>query len=193
MDEFRVPGLLQPGVGLHRRVARARRGLARAAGHRDTARVRSPGPYGDAARTHANRPRLARRCAEAVAAGIVALILLQVALPVFASEAVIAARLWPSPDYTRLTLETRKKIRFSLFSVSAPERLVLDLEEVEFGPTLEALQNHVRPDDPYIARLRAGRNRPGVVRVVIELKHEVHAQAFALKPIAQYEIGRAHV
>jgi len=121
-----------------------------------------------------------------VAAGVVALILLQVALPVFASEAVIAARLWPSPDYTRLTLETRKQIRFSLFSVSAPERLVLDLEAVEFGPALEALQNHVRPDDPYIARLRAGRNRPGVVRVVIELKHEVRAQAFALKPIAQY-------
>ncbi len=121
-----------------------------------------------------------------MAAGVVALILLQVASPVRAGEAIVAARLWPSPDYTRLTLETRREIRFSLFSVTAPERLVLDLEDVDFGPALEALQSHIRPDDPYIARLRAARNRPGVVRLVIELKREVRAQAFALKPIAQY-------
>ena len=57
---------------------------------------------------------------------------------------------------------------------------------MDFGPTLEALQTQIRPDDPYIARLRAGRNRPGVVRLVIELKREVRAQAFALKPIARY-------
>jgi len=121
-----------------------------------------------------------------VAAGVIALILLQVASPVRAGEPIVAARLWPSLDYTRLTLETRRQIRFSLFSVTAPERLVLDLEAVDFGPTLEALQGQIRPDDPYIAGLRAARNRPGVVRLVIELKREVRAQAFALKPIAQY-------
>jgi len=77
-------------------------------------------------------------------------------------------------------------MRFSLFSVSDPERLVLDLEDMALGPALEALAANVRAEDPFIARLRAGRNRPGVVRIVLELKSEVRAQAFTLNPIAQY-------
>jgi len=121
-----------------------------------------------------------------MAAGVVALILLLVAVPALAAENVIAARLWPSPEYTRLTLETRREIKYSLFSVADPERLVLDLEGVEFGAALEALPSNLRAEDPFIAQLRAGRNRPGVVRVVLELKSVVRAQAFTLRPIAQY-------
>ena len=119
-------------------------------------------------------------------AGVVALILLQVAAPVLAGENVVAARLWPSPEYTRLTLETRREIKYSLFSVADPERLVLDLEGVDFGEALASLPGHLRAEDPFIAQLRAGRNRPGVVRVVLELKNVVRAQAFTLRPIAQY-------
>jgi len=64
---------------------------------------------------------------------------------------------------------------------------VLDLEGVEIGPALTELHGKVVPDDPYIEKLRVGRNRPGVVRVVLDLKSEVSAQAFALKPVAGYE------
>ena len=119
-------------------------------------------------------------------AGAFALILLQVAMPALAGETIVAARLWPSPDYTRLTLETRSPIKYALFSVADPERLVLDLEGVDFGPALETLQHNVRAEDPFIAQLRTARNRPGVVRVVLELKTVVRAQAFTLRPIAQY-------
>lgn len=129
---------------------------------------------------------MARRCAEALVASAVALILLHIAAPALAGERVVAARLWPSPDYTRLTLETRHEIKYSVFSVADPERLVLDLEGVDFGPTLEALPRNLRAEDPFIAQLRAGRNRPGVVRVVLELKQVVRAQAFTLRPVAQY-------
>lgn len=121
-----------------------------------------------------------------MAAGVVALILLQVTVPALAGEDVIAARLWPSPEYTRLTLETRREIKYSLFSVADPERLVLDLEGVDYGEALAALPRHLRAEDPFIAQLRAGRNRPGVVRVVLELKAVVRAQAFTLRPIARY-------
>jgi N-acetylmuramoyl-L-alanine amidase len=121
-----------------------------------------------------------------VVAGVLALILLQFAPPTLAGEDVIAARLWPSPEYTRLTLETRREVKYSLFSVADPERLVLDLEGVEFSEALAALPRHLRAEDPFIAQLRAGRNRPGVVRVVLELKSVVRAQAFTLRPIAQY-------
>ena len=45
-----------------------------------------------------------------------------------AQAQVHASRIWPSPDYTRLTLESRSGVKFTLFSLKEPERLVLDLE-----------------------------------------------------------------
>jgi N-acetylmuramoyl-L-alanine amidase len=73
-----------------------------------------------------------------------------------------------------------------LFTVKDPERLVLDLEGVEIGPALAELHGKVATGDPYIDKLRVGRNRPGVVRVVIDLKAEVKPQLFKLKPVGEY-------
>jgi N-acetylmuramoyl-L-alanine amidase len=73
-----------------------------------------------------------------------------------------------------------------LFTVKDPERLVLDLEGVELGPALADLHGKVATGDPYIDKLRVGRNRPGVVRLVIDLKAEVKPQVFTLKPIGEY-------
>ena len=67
-----------------------------------------------------------------------------------------------------------------------PERLVLDLEGVEIGPALAELHGKVATGDPYIDKLRVGRNRPGVVRAVIDLKAEVKPQVFTLKPVGEY-------
>ena len=73
-----------------------------------------------------------------------------------------------------------------MFSVSNPERLVLDLEGIEMSAVLADLNNKVTPDDPYIEKLRVALNRPGVTRVVLDLKAAVKAQAFTLRPIADY-------
>jgi N-acetylmuramoyl-L-alanine amidase len=94
--------------------------------------------------------------------------------------------MWPSPDYTRLTLESKQPLKFKLFSVKHPNRLVLDLDDVALGQVLEDLPKKVSPDDPYIQSLRVARNRPGVVRLVLDLKTDVKPQIFALKPIADY-------
>ena len=67
-----------------------------------------------------------------------------------------------------------------------PERLVLDLEGVDIGPALAELHGKVATGDPYIDKLRVGRNRPGVVRLVLDLKAEVRPQVFTLKPVAEY-------
>ena len=78
------------------------------------------------------------------------------------------------------------EVKFQLFSVKDPERLVLDLEGVELGPALAELHGKVATGDPYIDKLRVGRNRPGVVRLVIDLKAEVKPQVFTLKPVGEY-------
>ncbi|TAK44428.1 MAG: N-acetylmuramoyl-L-alanine amidase [Betaproteobacteria bacterium] len=104
-----------------------------------------------------------------------------------AQAQVVSTRIWPAKDYTRVTIESKSRLEYTLFTVKDPERLVLDLETASLGAALAELHGKVVADDPYIEKLRVGRNRPGVVRVVLDLKTEVSAQAFSLKPVAGYE------
>lgn len=99
---------------------------------------------------------------------------------------VISTRIWPAKDYTRVTLESKSELKYQVFSVKDPERLVLDLEGVEYSPALAELNGKLATGDPYIDKLRVGRNRPGVVRLVLDLKAEVRPQVFTLKPVGEY-------
>ena len=97
-----------------------------------------------------------------------------------------SARVWPAEDYTRLTLESRQPIRHTMFTVNSPERLVVDLEEVEQGASLAELGGLIGSNNPYISSVRIGRFKPGVVRLVLDLKGEVKPQIFVLKPVGEY-------
>src|SRR5678816_2026696 len=108
------------------------------------------------------------------------------ALALAAKAQIVSTRIWPAKDYTRVTLESKAEIKFSVFGVKNPERLVLDLEGVDLGPALAELDGKVATGDPYIEKLRVARNRPGVVRLVLDLKAEVRPQVFTLKPVAEY-------
>jgi N-acetylmuramoyl-L-alanine amidase len=109
-------------------------------------------------------------------------------LPVrFANAAQIAAvRVWPANDYTRVTLETDSKLKSSHFLVTDPNRLVVEIEGVELDTKLKSLVAKVQPNDPYIAQVRVGQNRPGVVRMVFDLKEEIQPQVFTLAPVGDY-------
>ena len=97
-----------------------------------------------------------------------------------AEAQVLSSRIWPARDYTRLTLESRDEIKFTLFGVKDPERLVLDLELAELSPALVELNAKVAADDPYVQGLRVAHNRPGVVRLVLDLKAEVDRKSTRL-------------
>ena len=99
---------------------------------------------------------------------------------------VLAVRIWPAADYTRVTLEHEGQLKYTHFTVENPDRLVVDIEGVEFNSVLEGLSRKVTTDDPYIKLLRAGRFKPGVVRLVMELKGKVTPQVFELKPAGEY-------
>ncbi len=99
---------------------------------------------------------------------------------------VLAVRIWPAADYTRVTLEHDAPLKFTHFTVENPDRLVVDIEGVEFNSVLDSLARKVATDDPYIKLLRAGRFKPGVVRLVMELKTKVNPQVFVLKPVGEY-------
>jgi N-acetylmuramoyl-L-alanine amidase len=103
-----------------------------------------------------------------------------------ADERIRSLRVWPSQDYTRITIETATEVRYELTALKNPERLVLDLENVDFLSIVDQSANKVIGEDPYVAALRAGRFRPGAVRLVVDLKGEAKPQVFTLKPIGEY-------
>lgn len=103
-----------------------------------------------------------------------------------AAVVVSSSRIWSAQDYTRLTLESKHSIHHNMFNLSNPDRLVIDLEGVKLGKAFSDLSKLIGNDDPYIRSIRVGRFKPGVVRLVLDLKTEVKPQLFVLKPVAEY-------
>jgi N-acetylmuramoyl-L-alanine amidase len=97
-----------------------------------------------------------------------------------------AARMWPSPDYTRITLESDAPLSFKHFTLNNPERLVIDVEGIGQSETLANLSAMVTATDPFVANVRSGLNRPGVMRLVFELKTPIKPSVFALNPMGDY-------
>ena len=102
-----------------------------------------------------------------------------------AASTIASVRVWPAPDYTRITIESASPIQHELLMLKNPERLVLDLE-VMATPLLEDWAGKIGPNDPYVKAARVGRFKPGVVRLVFDLKTEAKPEVFTLKPIAEY-------
>ena len=107
-------------------------------------------------------------------------------LPARAAQ-ILAVRVWPAEDYTRVTLENDNNLKTSHFIVKDPERLVVDIEGLELNPTLKQLVAKIEANDPYIKQVRVGQNRPNVVRLVFDLKEEVNPQVFTLAPVGEYK------
>ena len=100
---------------------------------------------------------------------------------------IVAVRIWPAPEYTRVTIESDSALRARQFFVSTPPRLAVDIEGIDLNPALRELLAKVRHDDPNIAGIRVGQNAPGVVRLVVDLKQAALPQVFTLPPIAAYQ------
>jgi len=97
-----------------------------------------------------------------------------------------AARVWPAAEYTRITFESTAPIQHRLFALDNPDRLVLDLENVEITGALTGLSERIGERDPYVKSARVGRFKVGTVRVVLDLKTQVKPQIFALSPVGEY-------
>lgn len=100
---------------------------------------------------------------------------------------IVAVRVWPAPDYSRVTLESDIPLTAKPVFVPSPPRLAVDVEGLDLNPALKELVAKVRADDPNIASIRVGQFAPGVVRLVIDLKQEARPQVFTLQPIAPYK------
>ncbi|RYF25122.1 MAG: N-acetylmuramoyl-L-alanine amidase [Comamonadaceae bacterium] len=115
------------------------------------------------------------------------LVLLLGAQQIARGAGILAVRVWPAQDYSRVTIESDRQLVAKQFFVATPPRLAVDIEGIDLNPELRELVAKVRPDDPNIAGIRVGQNAPGVVRLVVDLKHAALPQVFTLPPIAAYQ------
>ena len=114
-------------------------------------------------------------------------LLLSVIAPLSAQAAqIMAVRVWPADDYTRVTLENDGELKTTHFMVPDPPRLVVDIDGLALNDTLKSLVAKIESNDPYIKQVRVGQNRPNVVRLVFDLKEAVKPQVFTLAPVAGY-------
>ena len=114
------------------------------------------------------------------------LVLLLGAQQIARGATIVAVRVWPAPEYSRVTIESDGALVAKQFFVTTPPRLAVDIEGIDLSPELRELVAKVKPDDPNIAGIRVGQNAPGVVRLVVDLKQPAMPQVFTLPPIAAY-------
>ncbi|WP_443083284.1 N-acetylmuramoyl-L-alanine amidase [Variovorax sp. RA8] len=100
---------------------------------------------------------------------------------------IVAVRVWPANDYTRVTIESDGRLHSQQLVVGNPPRLAVDIEGIDLNPALRELVGKIKPGDPYINGLRVGQFAPSVVRIVFDLKQTVAPQVFSLAPVAAYQ------
>jgi len=99
----------------------------------------------------------------------------------------MAVRVWPAKDYTRVTLESDVALKTKYTFVPSPPRLAIDIEGLELNPSIKEWVGKIKPDDPNITGVRVAQNSPGVVRMVFDLKQAVQPQVFSLTPVGAYQ------
>ena len=99
---------------------------------------------------------------------------------------IVAVRVWPAAEYTRVTIESDVRLQSQQLAVGSPPRLAVDVEGIELNAELRELVGKIKPGDPYINGLRIGQYAPNVVRIVFDLKQAVAPQVFSLAPVAAY-------
>ena len=115
-------------------------------------------------------------------------IVLALGLPELARGATIVnVRVWPAPEYSRVTIESDTALNAHQLFVGNPPRLAVDIEGISLNPALKELVAKVKADDPNIAGIRVGQFNPTTVRLVVDLKKPIRPQVFALAPIAPYQ------
>ena len=101
--------------------------------------------------------------------------------------AIMTVRVWPAPEYSRVTIESDSALSAKQLFVPNPPRLAVDIQGISLNPALKELVAKVKADDPNIAGIRVGQFTPDIVRLVVDLKHPIRPQVFSLAPVAAYQ------
>ncbi len=121
-----------------------------------------------------------------VVATFVATFLLLIPPNLAFANVVKSFRVWPSPDETRVVIDLGSEADYSYFSLSGPDRLVVDLKST----TMQAKLPVTVTDSPVLKLVRkSSPPEKGTYRLVFELKKSVQAELFKLSPTPGGQYG----
>ena len=100
---------------------------------------------------------------------------------VFAANSIDGIRVWPAPENTRVVFDVKQKPDYKYFTLSNPNRLVIDFKNTKNTVALKKLA----ANDPRVKRFRSSYSK-GKTRLVLELAENYQLTAFPLSPAGQY-------
>lgn len=110
------------------------------------------------------------------------LVLLLLLTPVAqASQEIQKVRAWLAPDNTRLVFDLSGPVEHRLFTLSGPDRVVIDIDGARLDTSLSGLGLEGSP----VKQIRHSERGDGL-RIVLDLNSEVRPKSFDLKPNEQY-------
>ncbi|HLD65824.1 MAG TPA: N-acetylmuramoyl-L-alanine amidase [Pseudomonas sp.] len=104
------------------------------------------------------------------------------AAEVFAASDLRGVRLWRAPDNTRLVFDLSGPVQHSVFTLTAPNRLVIDVSDARLATSFAQLSLSNTP----ITAVRSAQRSPTELRLVIDLSSAVTPKSFSLAPNQQY-------
>ena len=110
------------------------------------------------------------------------LVLVGFVLPVWAGVQVKSVRMWPAPDNTRLVFDLSAPVDHTLFSLAAPDRIVIDIKDARYRGQLPDFDY----SNSYIKNVRYASRKGNALRFVLDLRSQVRPKSFVLKPHGEY-------
>jgi len=98
------------------------------------------------------------------------------------ADALNNVRIWPTRDYTRLVFDLSAPVKHKLFTLSKPERVVIDLTDTRLRTDL----NQLELDNSPIKTVRSARREHKNLRVVLDMSSPMKPKSFTLKPEGQF-------
>lgn len=103
-------------------------------------------------------------------------------LKTYALDSITDIRFWHPPDKTRMVIDLTNGVGYKVFSLKNPNRLVVDLQNTK-GPAAAKIP---KINNKLIRGLRVAARNKTDTRLVIDLRHDIEMEHFALGPQAPY-------
>jgi len=114
---------------------------------------------------------------------LISLIFAMLCTSTWAGNAVIRdARLWSAPDSTRIVFDISAPVEHSLFTLSKPNRIVVDIRKSKLNKKLIGSQY----SKGVVRRIRSATQNNSDTRIVLDLAADVTPRSFLLKPHQSY-------
>ena len=91
-------------------------------------------------------------------------------------------RMWRAPDHTRLVFDLSGAVDYELFTLTGPDRVVIDINDTAMRGNLDGLDFSDSP----ITAIRSGARDNNQLRVVLDLTAKVDPRSFTLPPNQEF-------